>query len=150
MASITQKQSFCNEGAHEARSRLSESLRDVAKRRNRHDVLSSFCERYLIAMLSKQVATNTSSEATFDALASAVDIRKELHDMERSMDKKYFSELLAGGYFVYANTDKESGLPIAWLRSGAAEYDLASSEAGRWRYRAGTPRSLAYLRYAWH
>lgn len=43
---------------------------------------------------------NASPEAMFDVLVGAVDIREELHNMERKMDNDHFTELLVGGYFV--------------------------------------------------
>lgn len=143
---MRQRESSANGGGHDVDSTLMDSLLEVASRRNRHDILGSFCDRYLSCFLAQQNAKSNSPEAIFNVLVNAVDIREELHDMERLMDKNYFSELLAGGYFVYANRDTKTGLPIAWFRYGLAETKSASSEAGRRKYRAATPCSLAYLR----
>lgn len=82
----------------------------------------------------------------FDVLQGAVDVRVELYEMERNMDKEHFTELLAGGYFVYGGVDKKLSLPICWTRSGLIERNSKSSEAGKLRYIAGSPRALAFLR----
>lgn len=131
---------------HDSFSSLMESLLQIATRRNRHDVLSSFCAKYLAYFFSEQVAINASAESMFDILAGAVDIRKDLHDMERRMDKVHFTELLTGGYFMYGGIDKQTSRPIAWTRTGLAESLSKHTEVGGWRYRAGSPKALAFIR----
>lgn len=91
----------------------------------------------------------------FNVLVGAVDVRKELHDIERRMDKDHFTDLLSGGYFNYEGVDKKSMHPLCWTRSGGAkcwtrsglmEGDAKSCEAGKFSYVAGSPKALALLR----
>lgn len=54
---------------------------------NRPVVVESFCNRYLAALFSQELAKMFSSEVMFEAQALAVDIREEVHGIENLVDK---------------------------------------------------------------
>lgn len=106
----------------------------------REDVLECFCDKTLRAFTVKERRKKASAAEMFARLQATVDVRAELHDIERDMDKKHFVELVTGGYFMASGVHKEKKLPAFWLDDGQVQKNA-------WGYKQGSPRSKAFLRY---
>ena len=115
-----------------------EEIVSSAKAENREDVMDSFCTPVLQAYICRH-HDNMSAQEMFLFLKGAVDCREELHQLERTMDKNHFVELVTAGYIVAGGVDKETNLAIFWFQSGRLDRNS-------WRYTVGTPRANAYVR----
>lgn len=115
-------------------------LSAIAKDMNREDVLECYSEDCLRAFFSEQ-AESSSPSKMFTKLQASVDVRAEIHQLEREMDKEHFVELVTGGYFVAGGVDKLTKRPIFWTRSGLLNKNS-------WTYQYGSSRAKAFVRYA--
>lgn len=116
-----------------------EEILAIAKREGREDVPDSFCNSLVRSYVGDNCRAK-SAEELFDTLRTAVDCREEIHELERSMDKSHFVELVTGGYFVSGGVEKDSNLPIFWFESGRVNNNA-------WKYKVGSPHANAFIRY---
>lgn len=117
---------------------LIEEIVAIAKAEGRFEVMDSFRESVLRNFVCIRHSVMSVKEM-FIFLKDAVDCREELHELERTMDKKHFVELITGGYLMAGGVDKKSNLPIFWIRSGLLDRNS-------WNYTHGSPRANAYVR----
>lgn len=110
----------------------------IAEDLKRNDVMDCFSEQILRVFLSDQ-GESPSASKMFARLQTSLDARKELHELERSMDKEHFVEFVTGGYVMLSGVDKSTGRPNFWWRSGLLCHNS-------WRYAYGSPRANAFVR----
>lgn len=110
----------------------------IGKELRREDVLECFCENVLRVFIDEQ-GESPSASKMFARLQASVDARSVVHELERTMDKKHFVELVTGGYFMAGGVEKLTKHRIYWFRSG-----LLCRKC--WRYVYGTPRGKAFVR----
>lgn len=122
----------------DAHARVIEEIAAIGEEQNRHDVLESFCTVMLRGYVCRSHETMSAKEL-FDHLRDAVDCREEIHELERTMDKNHFVELVTGGYFMSGGVDKKTNLPIFWIQSGLMDRNS-------WKYTYGSPRGNAFAR----
>lgn len=118
---------------------LIENILATAKAEGREEVLDSYRKSVLRNYVCRRNGS-MSARKMFTFLRDAVDSRKEIHELERNMDKEHFIELVTGGYLMAGGVDKATNLPIFWFRMGLLD-------RGSWRYKYGSPRANAYVRY---
>lgn len=119
--------------------RVMAEIAEVARAKDRERVLEDFSNMFYRTFVPEQQKLGKSPAEMFARLEAVVDAREEVHDMERSMDKAYFVNLVKSGYFMAGGWDKQTLLPIFWFRQSDMEHNA-------WTYKAGSPRGNAFNR----
>ncbi len=102
------------------------------------DVLETYGTRYIqtFAECTRHVL---SIHSMFEQMRKGVQADREIHEIEKLMDRNHFKDTLSKGAIMVSGTEAGTGKPIIWVNCAVISQDCYS-------FKPGSPKFYAFIR----